>query len=461
MAFSGARRALIRRPMVISHGPTQLPLLSNLAFKLSADSITGLSNGASLTTSSWVDSQNAIAVDGIGGTAPTFEVNVVGTKPSVRFAGNGGMTISTPGALKTAVDSQTYTVLIACKTNGGGGVGGLNGVFGASAGGNSFFYYSDTANAGPYDGDGAPNTATFSGASFFSMGRIANAVASTGITAYLNMLNGTSYYTTALASPGSGGNTFSVGTAFASNPTLFPYTGDVFEILVWNVALTPAQYMQAEMWLRDKYAQPYPWAPLSKIPVFFGDSIAAGVGATTTGNPESPVLQTPTYLAAQTNLGLTYGQYQSLAIPGISMNQMTALVSTYVNPIAEQIGKKIGVICFEWANQRDSTTTAGAAMLAALKAMPNVQTVFGTSTDASQAGYEGTARDTYDAAWAAIAAGASTNIDSFMPIHTDAHVGVDGSYALYSSAGDGVHLVNATYPYLAALMSAGFSALPP
>lgn len=441
----------INNPGSASSGSTQIPLLGNLVFKLSADSL-ALTNGANVT--SWTDSQNGIVAGTVVGTGPTFQTNVLGTKPSVRFGGAGSLNIATPGALQTAVDSQTYTVMIVCKTLSGGGIGSFNTVFAASAGGNSFMFYSDTANAGRYDGTGAPPTSTYNGSSPFSMGNISNGAAAVSIVLEQQCLNGTSYYTTVTGlAPGSGGNTFTLG----ARGTLFQWHGDLFEVLVWNVALTPAQYMQAEKWWRDKYALAYPWASITKMPVFFGDSIMGGVGASSSGGGVTPVVSASPFLAAQTNLGLTWGQYQSLGIGGLTMNQMITLAPNYVNPIVDQLGgKKIGVMCFEWANQRDSTQTAGASMLAALKAKALVQTVFGTSTSASL--YDpAAARATFDSAWDAAH---TTNIDAYMAIHTDTHIGVDGSYAANSSAGDGLHLPNATQPFLAALLSAGFTALP-
>jgi len=426
-----------------------LPLPANLVTRFSADSIVGLSDGASLTGASWVDSQNAIAADTVNGTAPTFRTNVVGTKPSVRFAGSGNLGISSPGALKTAIDSQVYTVLIAAKSI--GGTGSFDCIFGATAGSNSFLFYADGTKVGRYAGSSQGFEPTFAAqTSFFSFGNVSGGAAAIGINLEQSMLNGTSYSTTTSLAPGTGGNDLTIGAINAAN--VFSYHGDVFEILVWNVALTPAQYMQAEMWLRDKYALAYPWAAVSKMPIFLGDSLGAGVGA-------SHLINTNHWIAAQTNLGLTYGQYQVLAIGGQTMDNMTSMASSYVTPIAAQIGKELGVICWEWANQRDSTTTKGALMLAALKAVPNIQTVFGTSTSASA--YDNSAdRASFDAAWDAVWAGPKTNIDSYMSIHTDAHIGVDGSYATFSSAGDSVHLPDATQPFLAAIYSSGFNALP-
>lgn len=439
--------ALLGAGAAPSPSVTSLPQQANLVTKFSADSITGLSNGANLLTSSWVDSQNSIAADVILGTAPTFQTGVVGGKPSVRFGGAGNLKITTPGALKTAVDTQTYTVLIAAKTIGSSGID--YGVFSASAGGNSFLFFSDgAALTGRYNASTA-FAAKMPGTSFFTFGSISNPAAAVSLSVELSMFNGTSYHTTNSLAPGSGGNAFEIG---GWNNGGFHYNGDVFEILVWNIALTPAQYMQAQKWVSEKYAQTYPWAAVSKMPVFFGDSL-------TSGETTTDLSFTPSYGAAQTNLGFTYGQYQSLGIPGLTMDGMTTLAPAFVNPIAAMAGKTIGVMCWEWANQRDSTTTKGALMLAALKATANVQTCFGTSTSASQ--YDNSApRASYDAAWDAIWAGAKTDIDSYMAIHLDSHIGVDGSYATFSSGGDGLHLTNTTYPYLAALFSTGFSALP-
>lgn len=431
---------------------TSLPLQGNLVFKLSADSL-ALSNGATVAASAWEDSINNITLDTqIGSATQTFQTNVTGGKPCVRFVGTGNLAISVPGALKTAVDSQICTVLIVCKNSAVNAAFAGNSPFAASAGGNSFFYYADGWAAGRYDGTGAQGfVPKYSGNAFFTMGSVSGLGAAVGINTEHRFLNGTAYYTNVGLVPAASA-TFGVG-GFGQS-LIFPFIGDIYEILVWNVALTPAQYMQAEKWVREKYSQPYPWAGVSKLPVFFGDSITANLGETT-------IETGATYLAAQT-LGLTYGQYQALGIGGLSMNQMTTLAPTYINPIVDQFGGKIGVTCWEWANQRDATTTAGALMLAALKAKTGLQTVFGTSTSATL--YDNSAdRATFNAAWNVIGTGVKTNIDAYMPIHSDTHIGVDGSYATFSTptGGDGLHLTDATYPYLAALYSTGFNALPP
>lgn len=365
------------------------------------------------------------------------------------------MGITSAGILATTIDSQVYTILIAAKTITSSGTD-PDSIFAAAVagGGINFQYYSNGVTSGRFD-NGQDHSATYAGTSFFSLGSIEGGGLPTFNTDQW-MLNGTSYFSTGNNVPTTNGHPFSLG-GLSDNTN--DWNGDIFEVLVWNVALTPAQYMQAEKWLCDKYGQPYPWAGMAKFPVFWGDSFTAGVGATGTAQG-SIAANTPAYLTAQ-SLGLTYGQYQALGIGGISTTQMTAMTPTYINPIAAQFGGKIGVITWEWANDETATTTDGAAFLAALKAGTNVQTVFGTSS--SSTNYDpSTNRATFDSAWDAIWAGAKTNIDSYMPIHTDAHIGVNGSYATYSTptGGDGLHLTNATYPYLAAIYVTGFQALP-
>lgn len=128
-------------------------------------------------------------------------------------------------------------------------------------------------------------------------------------------------------------------------------------------------------------------------------------------------------------------------VGGVSIDNMGLLAPTWVDPIPSLIGKKTALVSCEWYNQKDATTTKGAAFLSARKAIANQQTVWGTSSSAIDPSAD---RASYDSASDAMWAGSKTNIDSYVSIHTDAHIGVDGSYATYSTGGDSVHLTYAT-----------------
>lgn len=425
--------------------PATIPLQANLVTRFSADAITPQSDNTSL--SSWTDSVNGIVAGTQVGTLPLYRTNRVNGKPSVSFNSTGsfgGISIASPGALKTAIDSQVYTVFIAFKNTAPENIGAL---IAASAGGSSFLYYADGTNVQRYN-NGTGLRIPYAGqTSWSTFGTISGSLQSISLGSEFQFVNGGCVTSIAVNGAGTGGNAITLGTNAGNN---FPGANEIFEILVWNVALTPAQYMQAEMWARDKYAQAYPWSPLVKMPVVGGDSISAGIGASTVANQ-------PAYLMAQ-SLGLTFGQWHNLAVPGITLNQMITVAPNLYDGIPSMIGKKTGLIAWEWANQQTSTTTAGATFLAARKAIANQQTVWGTSTSATL--YDNSAtRATYDSAWDAAH---TTNIDAYMAIHTDTHIGVDGSYATFSTptGGDGLHLTDTTYPFLAAFFVSGFQALP-
>jgi hypothetical protein len=205
---------------------------------------------------------------------------------------------------------------------------------------------------------------------------------------------------------------------------------------------------------RAKYGQAYPWAGVSAFNTFFGDSILEGVG-------QSDVAHQAPYLAAQ-SLGLSFGQWHNIAVSGINTNDMNLLAPTWIDPIPGLIGKTHNVSGFEYHNQ--SFATANAAVmkakaqtyLADRKLIANQRTVWGTST--SEGADPIALRAAYDSLFDGDHA---TNIDSYVAIHNDAHVGVDGAYVTFSSGGDGVHLTDPTAPFLAATIVTGINALPP
>jgi hypothetical protein len=425
---------------------TALPLLGNIVSRFSADSM-ALANGANVTT--WTDAVGGIVAGTTIGTAPTFQTNRLNSKPSVKFTG-GGLSIATPGALRTAIDSQECTVFCVFRNQAASGYGQL---IGSHVAGDSFGLFSDGTNVGrlnrfviPYAGQSA--FSTIGNTSFNTTPNYSN---SGDYQAFY--INGCSVFNQSDLMPATGGNAICLGTNAANGA---PVNAEIFDIVVWNKPLTPAQMMQAHMWAADKYAQTYPWAAVAAINTFFGDSITAGVGVSGAGTPD--VTKTAPWIAAQT-LGLTLGQWHNAAVGGIALDNLNVLAPTWVDPIPALTGKNQNIITFEWANQRDSTTTKGAIYLAARKAVSGNKTVWGTSTSGSA--YDPSAdRATFNTAWNTIGTGAKTNIDSYMPIHTDTHIGVNGSYATYSSGGDGIHLTDTTYPYLAALFVTGINGVP-
>src|SRR5882762_1322629 len=257
---------------------TALPLLGNFVTRFSADAIPIQTNNSSLT--SWTDSVNSIVAGTIVGTAPLYTTNRLNGKPSVKFNANGGLAIATPGAMKTAIDSLDCTTLIVFRTLGTAGFGAL---LAASAGGNAYMYVANGTNVNIFSGGfGSVINIPYTGAAFSTLGSTSFSTtptfSSSGALQSL-YVNGGAVSSSVATAIGTGGNTITIGNNAGNN---FSCQAEIFDILVWNKPLTPAQYMQAQMWACDKYAQPYPWAGLTRFNVFFGDTITQRVGATDT-----------------------------------------------------------------------------------------------------------------------------------------------------------------------------------
>lgn len=440
LAFDGANARFPHG----SSAPT-IPLQANLVTHFDA-ATTGFANGQTVT--SWVDTVNSIAASGTVGTRPTLLTNQINGLPMVQCGGAGGLSIPTPGALKTAIDSGVYTVFIVFRTTGSASNGNL---FSATAGGGSFSYIADGTNL--EWGNAASQAVSYAGqTSFSTMGSTAfnTAVSSTG-TFQSFYANGGAVSSTVVAAPVTGGNTITICSNAGNN---FPANAQIGDILVYNAFLTLPQFMQLHAWSAAKYGQTTPWAALTAINVIFGDSINQGVNA-------SNFAHQPAYLAAQT-LGLSLGQWSNIAVGGITVANMDVLAPTWVDPLPAQLGKKINLVGFEWFNENNTNPTLpqpfnhSQTYLANRKLKTNLRTVWGTST-----GYNGdpsTNRNSYNTAFD----GASTtNIDSYMSIHTDAQIGTSAAFANHpANWSDGVHLSDTGYPFLATQFVNGINALP-
>lgn len=431
---------------LLSFATTAIPALANLVTRFSADAITPQTDNTTLT--SWTDSISSIVAGSTVGTGPKYRTNILNGKPSVRTSG-GGLSIATPGALKTAVDSQQSTTFIVYQRTSGAATGGIDCLFGATTGGGSYFYTADGVNVGRYSILLPVATAVQNGFSTLG-GTCDTTVPGSGATPGYETIgiNGGIVYSQNLAPPTSGGNTFTIGTNNANN---FPSSADIFEILVWNRALTPTEYMQAQKWACDKYAQPYPWAGQSKFLVFFGDSITQALGASTPAN------RYPNVAAA--SLSRPFGTWHNLGIGGLTLPQMGTMAATYITPMAALIGStKLAVVAHEWANSRSAgDTSQGATYLAAIKSVANTLNVWGTSTSAS--GYDPSAdRAAYNFAWDSLTP--KTNVDAYWPIHTDTHIGVDSSYATFDAGGDGLHPTDDGNAHLASTAVTAIGLLP-
>lgn len=430
---------------------TQLPVQGSIVTHFDAATV-AIANGATVT--SWTDTVNGIVANSTVGTGPVYQTSSINSLPSVKFSG-GGLCIPTPGAMKTALDSGDFTVFIVYKTF--GAATSFGNLLGANAGSANIFYYADGTNTGILGTWASTTVPNSSQSTFSTLGSTAfNATPSYSNSGKFQSfyINGGAYTSTTTANAGTGGNTICLG---SNNGNNFPVRAEILDLLVWSVPLTPPQYVQAEKWARDKYAQTYPWAALTAVNVFFGDSITQGVGA-------SDTVHQAAYLAAQT-LGLSLGQWHNVAVGGITTSNMGVLAPTWVDPLPAMYGKKTNLVGFEWYNQSfvggcgaPCPFNTAQTYVAARHLIANQRVVWGTST--AYSGDPNAGRNSYNSSFDATIPNA--NIDSYMAIHNNVQIGDSSAYAAHTvNWSDGVHLSNTGQPFLATEFVNGIGALPP
>lgn len=436
-----------------------LPAPQNIVAHFAASSITGVANNGAVA--SWADSINGITfAQATGADQPTYTTNRLNGLPSVKVNGSQWLTLpnASAGAMGIAIDSQEYTAFVVFRVLGPGSGGGI--FFSASVGASSFYFQADGTNVAfnRFFGNGlVPYAATsYStlGVSAWNNGGILTSPPYSG-SGFLQQLyiNGGAVSSLISIAPGSGGNPYVIGaqTSAGANGA----NVEIFDIIVYNTHLTLPQYIQLQAWADGKYGQPHPWTGASAYNVFYGDSITAGDGGTGAVNAYP-------YLVAQ-SLGLAYGQWSQMGIGSITTAHMTALAPTFIDPLPALLKMKVNVSSFEWVNASGpggppaGPFADGQAYLTGRKAIPNLRTVWGTST-----GYSGDPsanRNAYNADWDAIVP--SALIDSYVALHNDSNIGTPTAFANNpANFADPFHLTNLGYTFLGNDFTTAIQALP-
>jgi hypothetical protein len=436
MGADGAEYSAVLTPFS-GAGGTALPKQANLAARWSADSIAPVADGTAVP--SWTDSINGyVATQATGIRQPLYKTNVRNGKPALWF-NSQWMDAGRPAAVVSAMDTGSRTVLVVYQTVGATSNGMLFNT--APAGGGAFMMVADGTNAGRF-------SFTMPHANTGQLSTLGCIRANGSAGGYRQSFNSSIAYVNDIDSTTSGGNNIYFG---GIQNNTFMCNAYIFDILVWNVALTMPELLQAEAWARDKYGDAYPWAAKSDYIIYAGDSLTQGSGALGAGSYP--------YKSAQT-LTRPYGTWTNIAAGGTTMAEVNANCAINADPIPAQLGKVCKIAAFEYYNQRGlgaaGCETQSRAYLAARKAIPNMKTVFGTSTGHS--GDPDAVRSAYDALFA----GGQSNIDAYVPLHTDTSIGNYTAYATNSAAywSDVVHFNSAGYTILSNLMTAGIQALP-
>jgi hypothetical protein len=413
-----------------------LPQIGNLVARWSADSITGKADGETVAT--WTDSVNGFAAtQATGGLQPTYKTNIAGGKPSLRFPGTAFLSAGRPAAVVSALDGTACTVIIVQKTLGTTFVGLL---FNSGSSGGNIRMTADTSRYGRFP-QVAPTDSSLLGVSSVGFTR-----ANQPKGAFRQSINGGIFWVEDTDGDTTAGNAVCFGAAGDSS---FFVNADIFEILVWNTALTAPQLLQAEMWIRTKYSQAYPWTAMSDFLVFAGDSITQGTG-------QAAISGSYPYQAA-TLLSRPFGTWTNVAVGGQAMSQVDVTCQTQADPIPALVGKSTKLCLFEYYNQRGLGSTAAIAAsrtcIANRKAVANMKVVFGTSTSAT------TDPDATRTAYNASFDGDQTNINAYVPIHNNTLIGISGAAAANPTYfTDGIHCSDLGYATLAPLFVTGINA---
>lgn len=225
--------------------------IAGLQLWLKADAITGLGDGDAITT--WTDSSGNgnNATQSTSGKKPLYKTNIQNGLPAVRFDGSDD---AMTGATITGLGTSSISLFV--TANGGaiaanqervlfgirGYTDGFN--FERSSWGGRLELYNNNASIG--SGDGLPNSG-------FSAKLLA-VVKDYGVRVTL-FINGENKNTSTNATLC---GTFTNGSYDIGDATLRgddrTYLGDIFEVILYNVALTDSQRQNIENYLNTKWA---------------------------------------------------------------------------------------------------------------------------------------------------------------------------------------------------------------
>lgn len=327
--------------------PTGAP--SGIVLHFDASTIPAQADGTVLP--SWTDAVGGyVAAQGTTARQPKYHPSSRGGMPSVEFEGLQNLTFDgTLGSnVKNLVDSGNYTLLIALSDV---GVSSIGTVFGSSTGSTAFAFIANGAYIGRYDGNVTGHTLPWTAPDFVVMGATSETTTAgnyggMGIAFEREYLDGTIYKSENAAIPATSASLFAIGDNSGGNAATGKFK--VYDIVLIDHRLTPAEMLAATVWLRQQKNQPLPWGGLARFDVQDGDSIRDNVGVTPgTG---------AAYLAEVTR-GRKPGQWTNFAIGSIRAQQSTAKLSEIADYMA-YLGLPANVLYFEYINGQNANRTS-------------------------------------------------------------------------------------------------------
>lgn len=410
-----------------------LPTDSSVVAWWHADDL-ALADGTSVTT--WTD-KSSNALPATGSTAkPIYKTAQANGKGTVRFNGASTfLTVGTPSALVTPIDTGTYSLLLVHKPNSAG----FNAIIAATAGSNLLI-----VPGGSFGGIAFDYTPYIASAHMVILGLTGQgsyAGSSSGKLSRIYFQGACVYGDTTNSLKTTGGNAICLGNNAGQN---FPYDGDIFDVVVVNRELTPLEMWQLSKYFMDQYAMTYPWTGQNCFDIYWGDSLTAGVGAGGEASYPSVV--------AQTN-SRPIGSWFNLGVGGIDLGNMRTHAVAEVYPLFAGLPLYSILFLDEWYNsdKTDPTVFAATAVEAAgYGAGTGLKIIAVTPTNASSGETDRQAWITYlKANYLAFDAVAVADPG------TATHIGASGTdYTNSTYYSDIVHLTAAGYAIKGAVVAA-------
>ncbi|QKR99428.1 SGNH/GDSL hydrolase family protein [Sphingomonas sp. CL5.1] len=446
MSLGFALGARARRGGLASPPPAvaALPQQAAIVARWSADEIPSQADNSALA--GWTDSVGGlVAAQATAAAQPKYRVGGAGGKPYVLFSGAQYLDAGTSNAVASACQSATSSAFVVCRNVQASSFGFL---FTAS---NSTGYnlFANGAQAG-FFGNGL-GRCPYAGSGLTTLGYTAGRPETTSARYFVN----NSCVTHLGKLTAAAGHNVGIGGSPATPATAAK--AEIYEVIVWNRALTAAEMMQVEIWARGKYAAPLPWAG-GPFRLFHGDSLTNGYSMT------APLNSYPAKVAAMN--GWSLGTWTNLGHVGISMTAMDAEAAAEIDPMLALLGSTPAhLAAWEWYNQRGlSTAVATAATegyFRARRAAGVAKLVLLTSTDAADPFDLPAARAAYNGYFDV---NGPDFCDAYVALHADAMIGVEGACPNAAPYGptfhsDGIHLTDAGYAVLAGIVAPVMAAL--
>lgn len=393
-------------------GSTALPALANLAGRWSASEATPQADNTNFA--SWTDTVDNAVAAASNAAGFKYRTNVAGGLPAIQCLGISEMPIAFTGKrFANAIASGIYTALFVMRGPASANADGSP--FGAFGGTRPICMVANNARLGT------------SSRGYVPYATPANEIVTLSVNDSVN-INGLPVARWSDQPCATSGGTMAIA-GFGNGYSLAYFNGYIFDVLFWDIQLSPLQMVQAEKWARERYADALPWAG-ALIKIIDGNSLTADYSTNKIQECYS------TLIAAAR--GWKPGTWANTAVVG--RNSFTALsdFNTKTKPFLDIIGRPTILSYFEWINGQVTTGRSEAQNLIDVQNYllgienAGIACAFGTSMDFGGAGATApniAARANYNAYWDIIANRNAYGIDQYIAIHNNANIGVVGANA--------------------------------